>query len=457
MRKDDGTKNDALRSLQTDYLKTFTLKVKKPCGSIISFNATSDMTVNDLKFKIMLSTELQTTATQILHLGKRRLAGKVSLGQYNIVEEDLLTLTVRDLDPEEIISQLNDGTFEFKSCETPDENGYPYELFVNRMEITKWNAYCVICKNIPRDAMEIDCDCGGNICECCLRIKKHTTSLNGGVKVPCWTEGCQKAIDINGVRKTRVLRRMILRQIVKCNSTINSTDTKCSWIGSLGNLEEHITVCGFQSVVCPFKCKRLNLRKGEMTMEGHFSWCPGFFLKCPHCSEFFTRSELMQHQDCCPEELIPCMYDCGNKEIRRKTERHNEENMILHMWCMKKALDAETKKREQFEKKMMELKKSNTEMLAIQSQSCDLFEKEVVRLNKEHKNALDVEIQRYHLLKKEVDVLKTEHKKSIAVEIKKRKVLENDIKQLRASHAGHRKNVRLLMKWKTRLEKNAKK
>jgi len=424
MRKEDN-KDDGLQSFQIDSRKVLTLKVKKPCGSIISFDATSDMTINDLKIKIMEVEKVQTAATQIWHLGKQRLSGKVSLGAYNIVEEDLLALSLRQLDPEEITCQLDNGTFEFKSCEIQKDRGYDKNLFVDIVDITKWNAYCVVCHNVLRDAMEIDCDCGGNICECCLRITRPKTSLDGGVKVPCLTEGCTKTIDLNGIGKTRALRRVILKQKVRCNSNMASESEKCSWTGPLADLEKHIEVCGFRSVVCPLNCNRTNLTKGVMTMEGHFAECPGFFFKCPHCIEFFTRSELIQHEGCCPEELVNCIYDCGNKHTRRESERHNEENMMLHMWCMKKSLNTETKKREVLEKKIIELKKSHKEVLDVEAKRRDLLEKEVVGLKTAHKEAL-VELD---------------------VQMQKCKVLEVDISKLKVSVADNSKNIERLMRW----------
>jgi hypothetical protein len=212
-----------------------------------------------------------------------------------------------------------------------------------------------------------------------------------------------------------------------------SEDAKCSWTGTLPELDEHTQVCGFQSIICPFDCDQSNLTKAMMTMKGHFAACPGFFLNCRHCFEFFTRSELALHESCCPEELIPCIWDCGNKQTRRESERHNEEYLMLHMKTMKKAFDIEIQKRELLEEKSVKLHK---ELLDNETKERELLEKKVTEFGREGKK-----------LNEEVTELKKFNKKVLDGEIQKRELLQREVMELKESLAKSAGDLEKVMRW----------
>jgi len=337
-----------------------TVSIKVPSGEVLQIETSSNTIVRDLKLRIMKMLQLPVP-TQIIHLGKQRLCNKVQLSAYNLSKESVLVLKVMPINPEEIIRQLGVGVFKLTVTNLPSSSGYPKEIFTSLLDIDKLSAFCVVCQKIPRNVMELDCDeCMGKICETCLNtaMKSAITVGNEG-KIICLSEGCEKLIDLKETVKSRSIRKLIKQQKVKCTSKIKFDNRTCSWTGTIAELDEHIKICNFQEVYCPFKCG-ITISKGFANLEGHFAECPLFFLKCHHCAEFYVRREIDDHEGKCPEELFLCDFNCGKKLVRRDIETHNRENVLIHFHCLKKELDFERKERKKLEavSKKLEIKLS---------------------------------------------------------------------------------------------------
>jgi len=295
---------------EPEMYDNFTLSVKVPSGEEIYLAASSAITVSDLKARIMEMTKIPI-ATQIIHLDKQRLCNKVTLHTYKLSEETELVLSLLPLDPEDIIRQLSNGAFDFEIVGHGDSTGFPRSSFLSLTDIDKLVAFCVVCKNIPRNTMELDCDmCLGKICEKCLQNTMNSAIVENGGKVKCLSAGCEGLIDLKESVKSRTIRRLIRQQQVKCTSKTTLKEQKCTWKGTAAELDEHIKICTFQRVVCPFKCESI-VCKGFATLKGHFAKCPKFFVKCCHCGEFYVRKEISDHEAKCPEEKLQCEFKCG--------------------------------------------------------------------------------------------------------------------------------------------------
>merc|ERR1719334_1758668 len=102
------------------------------------------------------------------------------------------------------------------------------------------------------------------------------------------------------------------------------------------------------------------------------------------------------------------MWDCGIKQTRRESDRHNEEYLMRHMKSMKRAFDIEIQKRELSEKSV----KLHQESLDNDTKKRELLEKKVTELKNIHKEAIDYEIQNRELLEREMRELKQSLEKS---------------------------------------------
>jgi len=334
----------------------FTLSVKVPSGEVISIEASPEMLVSELKQRIVQMTKYPS-AMQILHLGKQRLSNKVRLFTYNLSEKSGLVLSVLWLDPDMIVRQLRSGTFDLEVVCLSSSTGYPKDIFTDLTDIDKFSANCVVCMDIPRNAMELNCDeCLGVICENCLKKATEQAAPGEVGKIKCLTDKCESLIDLNESIKNRAIRKLIRQQKVKCSSTMTFNDKQCEWIGTTEELDDHIALCKFQRVNCPFKCDTV-ICKGFATLEGHFTKCPEFLLNCRHCLEFYSRQEIIDHEAKCPEELLCCNFNCGKEFVKRDMKKHNHESLIIHVQCLQKELDNERKKRLVIEGEMKCLKK----------------------------------------------------------------------------------------------------
>jgi len=329
------------------------LSVKLPSGQCISIESSPAMTVSDLK-QIIMNTKKFPIAAQVIHFGKQRLSSKVRLSTYNLSPGSKLTLSMLPLDPDDFLRQINGGVLHLEVVGLAKDSGFPKDIFMSLSDIEKMAAFCVICKNVPRNTMELDCErCSGNICESCL--KKTMVSFSPGGKVKCLSETCQNLIDLSESSKGRSVRKLIQRQRVKCTSTMLSDGEKCAWEGTIGELDDHIKVCNFQRISCPFNC-HANVCKGSATLKGHFATCSGFFVKCRHCWEFFARREISDHESKCPEELFLCEFNCGDLLAKRDVVKHNLENLLIHVQCNRIELNIEREKRKVLEEEVTLLK-----------------------------------------------------------------------------------------------------
>jgi uncharacterized membrane-anchored protein YhcB (DUF1043 family) len=314
------------------------VSVLLPAGKTITIQASPVSTIAEIKQHIMEAAQFPT-GRQILFLKDQRLTDKERLlTDYNFPDRSLLTLTLREFDPVEMIKKLEAGSLKPEIVGLPKDCGFPTNIFMNLSTINEVKAYCVICKKILRDAMEIDCDCFGKICKCCLQTAKPTAVPGEGSKYICFSNDYQRHINLDDICRSRTIRSLIGSQIVKCNSTHTFNGQKCQWTGTITQLDKHIISCNFQQVACPFNCGVKDFCKGEMITEGHYSNCPGFFLKCTHCADFFKRQEFAKHVEICPEMVSPCIFKCGETLRQRDTEKHNRDNCVRHTVFLKKDL-----------------------------------------------------------------------------------------------------------------------
>lgn len=102
---------------------------------------------------------------------------------------------------------------------------------------------------------------------------------------------------------------------------------KCKWTGTVGTIQEHLTVCKFALVPCPRDCKdatnkpRYIIRKD---MDEHMKECPNRLYICEFCGEEVPYVNMMEHLDSkCMGKMLECPNEgCGAIIERRDYESH---------------------------------------------------------------------------------------------------------------------------------------
>ncbi|XP_056151564.1 TNF receptor-associated factor 3 [Lampris incognitus] len=196
-------------------------------------------------------------------------------------------------------------------------------------------------------------ECGHRFCESCI------TDLLSKQNPVC-------PADMEPLFKDKIFRdvcchREIMALKVYCRSQANG----CPERMSLQQVMDHLNVCPYFEVPCPFgKCKEKVMRKD---IPDHLSWkckhressceyckqkmplselqnhkdtvCPAFPMACPnHCSlSSLLRSELCSHQHECPKAQVSCpflRYGCPYKGLNQDLMEHESTSAAEHLRLM---------------------------------------------------------------------------------------------------------------------------
>ena len=109
-----------------------------------------------------------------------------------------------------------------------------------------------------------------------------------------------------GDREIKVLR-------VKCNNYVRG----CSWKGTVGTIQDHMTKCNFTLVPCPNECKNECILRKDL--PAHLSdLCPERKYQCQDCGmKDKYRVITGPHEDECEKKMVSCV----NKECDSIVER----------------------------------------------------------------------------------------------------------------------------------------
>lgn len=187
--------------------------------------------------------------------------------------------------------------------------GFHFEV----AEEVKQDFYCVICHNLMRDAMQLECDHG--MCKTCLE-RWERNRKESGYDFVCPT--CQKQIDKNTVTPARMINKIILSVQVKCEYL----NKGCEWIGDLSNMEDHLQQrCAFQLVCCTFEHCEERVERYKLT--NHQEKCPYKLEKCQYCNSLFLRLQIQDHYNTCGKFPVKCPNDCSNNLMERELVEHH--------------------------------------------------------------------------------------------------------------------------------------
>ena len=140
-------------------------------------------------------------------------------------------------------------------------------------------------------------------------------------------------------------KREIKALPVKCDNV----ERQCTWVGTIGTLEEHVGTCKFTLLPCPNQCKdsrdRVN-RFMRKNVQKHVMYnCPNRNYNCGHCGKKGTYASIQVHDETCEKKKVTCPEDdCGEKMQRQHIKKHVSttcEHVTVpckyaHIGCMKK-------------------------------------------------------------------------------------------------------------------------
>ena len=243
---------------------------------------------------------------------------------------------------------LTEGLAEATEDSSSVSGGYSY-CFVDGDPPNKY--ICHICTLPARDPHQVTC-CYNIYCSVCLQTLK-VKGQNGFI---CPT--CRQPLEGNHFKDGRADREIRCLEVY-CN---NRMGKGCPWMGTVANIESHLTECPFDVVKCTNDCgaelKRSKLETHLtnrcpkrivecqycksigvhiiVTSKQHLDKCTYYPVKCTNkdCSLKFPRCEMLLHTETCAKTLVSCEYcsiGCFKKITRENLEKHNEESMKDHL------------------------------------------------------------------------------------------------------------------------------
>ena len=243
---------------------------------------------------------------------------------------------------------LAEGLAEATEDSSSVSGGYSY-CFVDGDPPNKY--ICHICTLPARDPHQVTC-CYNIYCSVCLQTLK-VKGQNGFI---CPT--CRQPLEGNYFKDGRADREIRCLEVY-CN---NRMGKGCPWMGTVANIESHLTECPFDVVKCTNDCgaelKRSKLETHLadhcskrivecqychsigmhviVTSKQHLDKCTYYPVKCTNkdCSLELPRFEMLLHTEACAKTLVSCEYcsiGCDKKITRENLEKHNEESMKDHL------------------------------------------------------------------------------------------------------------------------------
>ena len=116
-------------------------------------------------------------------------------------------------------------------------------------------------------------------------------------------------------------KRDIVQLKVKCDNVKRG----CTWVGTVGTLEEHVAKCKFTLLHCPQKCKRESGHIKQFlrnNLDKHLKEdCPNRDYSCEHCREKGTYASIINiHDQKCLKKPVPCPNGCSVKHVATECE-----------------------------------------------------------------------------------------------------------------------------------------
>eukprot|EP01084_Bolivina_argentea_P030715 56866_1 len=248
-------------------------------------------------------------------------------------------------------------------------------IFVEPQFAKQWE--CGICSNIMKEPRQFNCDAGDLFCKDCIIKLPESWTVSEGKCRQC--PKCKKNCTIqNEYIKIPYIERQINALKVLCPNSKNtsyisntnndsgpneqfstiSDDTKkrkiividddtndnkrrklnneklCDWSGIYSDLSQHIIMCPYQSIKCPFDCGNEMLREN---VKNHENICPNIRITCPNngCVISLKRHLMNKHiKEHCPKTKVTCSL-CNKSMIRTSVYAHDK------YYCKEAQVDCE--------------------------------------------------------------------------------------------------------------------
>ena len=111
---------------------------------------------------------------------------------------------------------------------------------------------------------------------------------------------------------------------MKCD---HDAKRRCTWVGTVGTLEEHVATCKFTLVPCPKECKDIK-KKVKLFLRNDLDKhlkeeCPNRDFSCMHCGEKGTYASITRtHSKKCLKKRVSCPNGCGSIMERQHIPEH---------------------------------------------------------------------------------------------------------------------------------------
>jgi hypothetical protein len=197
----------------------------------------------------------------------------------------------------------------------------------------------------------------------------------------------------------------------------------CDWRNCLSLVVEHLRKCPLEFVSCPLSCG-IDIKR-NFIQEHTNNHCCKRIITCPHCHNPFIFDEYEEkHVENCPDELIECINQCGEKVMRKDMEKHRdrscEEEMVM---CMFEDVGCDWK---------MKRKDEREHMVSLMVEHMWLLKREVKLLTEENR-----------LKSKEIDYLKA----TVVNQTKQIMYQSEEIESLKSNLKNPSKDKRIKHNW----------
>ena len=115
-------------------------------------------------------------------------------------------------------------------------------------------------------------------------------------------------------------KRDIIQLKVKCDNVKRG----CTWVGTVGTLEEHVAKCKFTLHPCPKECSSKVKKFTRKDLDKHLKEdCPNRDYSCKHCKEKGTYISITNiHDQKCLKKPVPCPNGCNTVVQCQHVSRH---------------------------------------------------------------------------------------------------------------------------------------
>ena len=200
---------------------------------------------------------------------------------------------------------------------------------------------CELCKQLLLEPHVTEC-CGQHFCQQCIEKSTKTVNQRSNTELqrvgnPWGNQWARSPKAVTSVKQEQQccpgcqatsfkhMRYLPLkRKINDLKVYCPHKDNGCGKQVMLGEIENHVTECDYQSVWCTNRCGQALLRKDLRT---HCTRdCTYRIIACQYCQKRDKYVTIMySHTDNCPDYPLTCTNNCGEKNIKRKDMSSHKE------------------------------------------------------------------------------------------------------------------------------------